>query len=56
MGPETVGPCVVSLSPVHVLLMVLQSITAVLVAWLTSRAKRKDREERERNGHDTNGH
>lgn len=49
-------PCVMQVSGIQIILTCITSITAVLVAWLTSRAKKKDREERRRNGHDTNGH
>lgn len=43
-------PCMPQSALVHIVLVVLQSVTAVLVAWITHRAVIRDREERRRNG------
>lgn len=50
-----VQPCMPLVAPIHILIVAIQGVTTVLVAWLTNRAKRRDREERLRNGHDSNG-
>lgn len=51
-----IGPCDVKPGMVHLLIITIQSLTTVLVAWLTVRARRKDKEEVRRNGHSSNGH
>lgn len=48
-----VGPCQSMGGVVHLLIAGMQAFTAILVAWLTTRAKRRDREERRRNGDDS---
>lgn len=50
------GPCMVQVGyGVHVLIAAMQAFTAIMVAWLTTRAKRRDRKERQREFDESNG-
>jgi len=44
------GPCDMWMYVVHMLLGGLQAFTAITVAWLSNRAKKRDRAEARRNG------
>jgi hypothetical protein len=48
MGEMT--PCYAPGMAIHLALAVVNGITAILVAWLTNRARNRDAAERKRNG------
>lgn len=47
------GPCETMMYAVHMVLGALQAFTAIMVAWLSNRAKKRDQAEKKRNGHDS---